>query len=108
MKTTPETLLLGIDPEHLTTRQMRMILRDMARTLSYTRPGQKSKDTEKGDEDEVLNDNDDLVALDEESHGKPKTPKVYKDDLPKGSEDLLAEDEDEEEEEPAQKKGKTA
>jgi hypothetical protein len=85
--------LVGLDLEDLTPRQLRMILRGAAKASMPS--GKKSEKEKESDEEKEQEENDDLVDLHEEKGGKPKTPKVTKDDLPKG----ITKDEDEDEEE---------
>jgi hypothetical protein len=74
--------LVGLDLEDLTPRQLRMILRGAAKASKPLHERSRKERDEKEDEDQ--DENDDLVDLHEEKNGKPKTPKVTKDDLPKG------------------------
>ena len=90
--------LAGLDLEDLTPRQLRQLLRGAARASMPS--GKKSAKEQDEDLDEDDKENDDLVDLKEEKNGKPKTPKVGKDDLPSAlAQDKEGDKEDEDEDE---------
>lgn len=84
--------VIGLDPDEMTPRQLRMALRQAASIAAMQAHKGKKKgkddDSEDDNEDEKPsdeeNENDDLVNLHEEHKGTSKPPKVTKDDLPKG------------------------
>jgi hypothetical protein len=90
--------LAGLDLEDLTPRQLRQLLRGAARSSLMS--SKKTKGERDEGEDEDHKENDDLVDLSEEKGGKPKTPKVTKDDLPKSlAQDKGGDKEEEDDEE---------
>jgi len=83
---------IGLDPDEMTPRQLRLALRHAA-SAAMTHAARKKKEKEDGDEpedddsaEEESKENDDLVDLVEEQGGNGKAPKVTKDDLPRGLE----------------------
>ena len=91
-------LLASLELDELTPRQLRQILRGVARSqLPY---GRKTDEEKEEDKSEASEENESLVNLHREKSGDPKAPKVLKDDLP-------ADDESEDsEEKPVAKKKK--
>ena len=84
--------VIGLDPDEMTPRQLRLALRQAASIASMQARRQKQK-PKAGDEDDdeeddspsdEESDNDDLVNLHEEQKGSSNPPKLTKDDLPKG------------------------
>lgn len=100
-RNTHETTFVGIDPEDMTPKQLRMALRQVA-NIAALKGTRKKGDDEPEDDDnaeEESKENDDLVNLHAEHNGDSKPPKVKKDDLPKGVKlpKGVTEDDDEEE-----------
>ena len=74
---------VGLDLEDLTPRQLRTLLRKAANAKMPSSKRPKDDDYEDC-ADGDCDDNSDLVDLHEEHTGKSNSPKVTKEDLPKG------------------------
>ena len=83
---------IGLDPDEMTPRQLRLALRHAA-SAAMTHGARKKKEAEESDKpdddddeaEEESKENDDLVDLAAEQGGG-KSPKVTKDDMPRGLE----------------------
>jgi len=80
---------IGLDPDEMTPKQLRLALRHAA-SAAMTHASRKKKEAEEKDEpedehnaEEESKENDDLVDLAAEQGGG-KAPKVTKDDMPAG------------------------
>lgn len=74
--------VVGLDPEDLTPKQMRQVIRGFQRM--HLLAADKDEDEKDEDEDDAQDENDSVVDLKEETKGLSKAPKVKADDLPKG------------------------
>lgn len=74
---------IGLDPDEMTPKQLRMALRHAANMAVVQANRKKKDDVEEDDEpSEEEKENDDLVNLHASKKGDSKPPKVTKDDLP--------------------------
>jgi hypothetical protein len=74
--------LVGMDPEDLTPKQMRMILRGAGR--HFLMRAQQDEEEAEDNADEEDAENEDVVNLHAEHTGDSKPPPVTKSDLPHG------------------------
>lgn len=74
--------LVGLDPEDLTPKQMRMLLRGAGR--HFLMRAQKDEEEAEDNADEEEAENEDVVNLHAEHTGDSKPPTVTRDDLPRG------------------------